>query len=468
MERLEAFCKSQDWEILDRYVDDGYSGKNLDRPAAQRLLKDAKEKRFDMIAVYRLDRFSRRAVDVLRVVEEIFEPNGIYLKSATEPFDTQTISGRLMLSMLVAFAQFERESIAERVKVNMAHKAKGGEWCGGFSSPYGYENRDKKLYIIEHEAAVVRKMFDMYDSGAGYRSIALALNEQGLTTRLGNPWIHSRIREIIINPIYAGLMVWNRTERKGKKTIRRPTEEWIISEGEHEAIVDKQLFDRVQARMELKSHSSPRTNSHYALSGLIYCGKCGSKYRGWYKFSRKGEKVRYYRCGGYTDGIHCHSVSIRVEKLESAVLEELEKLELDEQGCLEAIREANDKRFNEENLIMRQIEETADNLARIDNRKKLVFDAYEKGAIQVEDLQNRIEQINKEKDALEGRQKDLDISLKNILLRNKELDNKLSHLKDIRKQWENGTDLQRQILARAIINRIVIIDRETFDLEVFS
>lgn len=463
-ERLEAFAKSQDWEIYDLYIDDGYSGKDMDRPAVKRLLKDAREKKFDIVAVYRLDRFSRRAVDLLKVVEEILEPNRVALKSATEPFDTSTIAGRMMLTMLVAFAQFERESISERVKTNMLHKANGGEWCGAYMAPFGYRNENKKLFVVEHEAAVVRQMFEMYASGAGLRSIALTLNDSGRHTRQGYPWLHTRIRQILTNPIYAGYMVWNRTERKGKKQYRRPRKEWVLVEGEHEAIISKELFQQVQNKMENKNHTSPRDSGNYALSGLVVCGTCGYKYRG----CAKNSQVRYYRCGGNVDGVKCPARNIRVEVLEAAVIDELEKLDFNKEGCLEAIREAHTRQNEKEQSLIREMKVVEEELKQVERRKNIIFDALEKGAISLSDVQQRMSQINNEKDALERRLEELNAQIAHLQLKANEIENKLLNLRNIRSRWENASPLEKQMLMRSIINRIVVIDKEQFELEVFN
>ena len=463
-ERLEAFAKSQDWGIYDLYIDDGYSGKDMDRPAVKRLLKDAREKKFDIVAVYRLDRFSRRAVDLLKAVEEIFEPNRVALKSATEPFDTSTIAGRMMLTMLVAFAQFERESISERVKTNMLHKANGGEWCGAYMAPFGYRNENKKLYIVEHEATIVRQIFEKYNSGVGLRSIALALNESGRYTRQGYQWLHPRIRQILINPIYAGYMVWNRTERKGKKQFYRPRKEWVLVNGEHEPIISKDLFNAVQDRMKGKNHTSPRDSGNYALSGLVWCGTCGYKYRG----CAKNAEVRYYRCGGYVDGAKCPARNIRVEILEDAVLTELEKLEFNEQGCMEAIKAAHTRQCQEEQTLRCELVAQQEELKKIEHRKSRLFDALEAEAISLSDVQQRMSQINKEKDTMERRLEEIATKIARIQLKATDINKKLDNLKNIRAKWENAAPLERQMLARSIIHRIIVIDRERFKLEVFD
>lgn len=469
-ERLEAYCKSQDWEIYDCFIDDGFSGKNLDRPAMQKLLHKAQEKEFDIVLIYRLDRFSRRALDVLRVVEEVFEPNQIFLKSATEPFDTSTIAGRMMLTMLVGFAQFERESIAERVKTNMLYKAAHGEWCGGNQAPYGYKNMDKQLVIVPEEAAIVKEVFSMYASGNGLRTIAKSLNERGCRTRKGCMWSHTVIRNMLVNPQYAGYMVWNRTQRKGTKTIKRDKSEWIISKGNHEPIVDKKTFDAVQSLLESRGKMSMReASSDYVLSGLVYCGQCGHKYRGWYKNAKKpGRKVRYYRCGGYNQfGTSCKSPSIQAPELEEYVLQELEKLEQNESALFHAYKHFQERDLGKKETLAALLKETKQTLASIGTRKQKWFNAFEQGILEANDLKERINLLNNEKEECEKRLAELEASLANIEAREISISNALESIKNVRQRWNLASTQEKKLLIRSIINKITIHSRDNIEIEFY-
>jgi len=133
----KKFIESQEWELLEHYIDDGYSAKNLDRPAMQRLITDAKNKKFDVVVFYKLDRLVRSVSDLDNLLK-IFDANNIAIRSVTEAFDTTTAIGRFLITLVAAMAQWERETISERVSINMLQKAKIGEWPGGIP-PYGYK-----------------------------------------------------------------------------------------------------------------------------------------------------------------------------------------------------------------------------------------------------------------------------------------------------------------------------------------
>jgi len=455
-ERLEAFCKSQGWEIYDYYIDDGFSGKDLNRPAVQRLLKDAKEERFSAVLVYRLDRFSRRAVDILRVVEEVLEPRRISLKSVTESFDTSTIAGRLMLSMLAAFAQFERESIAERVKLNMAHKAKNGEWCGAYQAPFGCKVVNKRLVAVPHEAEVVRMMFEFYAQGKGMRLIAKELNNAGIRTRSGKPWSNVTVRQILTNPVYAGRMVWNRTERKGTRCIRRAKGEWVITEGSHAPIVDVELFERVQAMIESKRSMHMREAwSDYALSGLVYCGHCGHRLRGWHVKRPSGGVVKYYRCTGKEKGVPCPSRLVRAEELEEAVLCKVESA-AGNLGAYSETAATAGRRSGGIPYLREQLEKAKQELAAVDQRKQRWFDVFEQGGIGFEDFRERLDHLNREKDEKMRRVEDLEVAISRLEMREITAQKVAEAAKNLRHLWEKFNVSQRKALLRAVAKRVIV------------
>ncbi len=176
---LLGHAKSSNWEVFcsivgkDVYEDDGYSGYTIDRPAFQRLLLDAKNKRFDLLLVYKQDRLSRKLKDLLSILEEL-EVLGIGYKSATEPFDTTSSAGKMAVQQLGTFAEFERNRLVERVFPGMVIGVKKGHWQGARYAPYGYRynKESKKLEVYPEEAKVVKEIFSMYIRGKSTSQIA--------------------------------------------------------------------------------------------------------------------------------------------------------------------------------------------------------------------------------------------------------------------------------------------------------
>lgn len=155
---LEAFAEREGVEAPKIYQDDGISGYSTERPALKELLKDAKEKKFDLVLIYKIDRFSRNLKDLLNLVDELFS-YGVGFKSATEPFDTTTSAGKLMFQQLGSFAEFERNRIAERVFPGMVKGVQQGDWQGARYSPYGYRyNKDEGLLLEDDKLKTSRWM----------------------------------------------------------------------------------------------------------------------------------------------------------------------------------------------------------------------------------------------------------------------------------------------------------------------
>src|SRR5258705_1055207 len=163
-EACEAYIRSQQhegWRLArNRYDDGGFSGGNLERPAAQRLLTDIRAGRIDIVVVYKVDRLTRSLADFARLVE-LFDAQGVAFVSVTQQFNTTSSMGRLTLNVLLSFAQFEREVTAERIRDKIAASKQKGIWVGG-SVPLGYATKDKKLVIVKEAAAQVRTIFRRY------------------------------------------------------------------------------------------------------------------------------------------------------------------------------------------------------------------------------------------------------------------------------------------------------------------
>jgi len=231
-ERLGAYVKSQDgWELTRRFTDQA-SGASTERPGLQRALAEARAGRFDLLLVYRVDRFSRSVRGLAQLLEDL-DATGVAFRSATEPFDTTTPAGRMMVQMLGVFAEFERATIVDRVIAGMERKAARGAWCGG-SRPFGYDVDPATGFLAPKadEAPLVPVMFDRYVHGReGARALAVWLNESGHRTKAGRPWSHTAVLTVLRNPVYIGKVFFREA----------------LHDGPHEHLVDEKLFERVQA-----------------------------------------------------------------------------------------------------------------------------------------------------------------------------------------------------------------------------
>ncbi|MCK4437371.1 recombinase family protein [bacterium] len=336
-ECLKSFAKREGFEIFRAYQDDGISGYSTERPALKELLKDAEQKKFDLVLVYKIDRFSRNLKDLLNLVDKL-SSYGVGFKSATEPFDTTTSAGKLMFQQLGSFAEFERNRIAERVFPGMIKGVQQGNWQGARYSPYGYRynKTEKLLEIDEEEANVVKIIYTMCLAGKSICSITEYLTKKKYRNRKGNIFTTKLIGDILKNRIYAGKLVWNRHHydktkktKKGYAYIKNSPDKIIIAQGKHKPMISEEDFELAQEKLKIRRIEIKKKAGDYPLSGILYCAKCNHKYLGRSAISnhRTGAKKRWYRCSAYqTSFIRCKNKGIKSLEIESEVAEILETL----------------------------------------------------------------------------------------------------------------------------------------------
>ncbi len=244
-EACAAYVKSQaceGWKLSrNRYDDGGLSGGSLDRPALQRLLDDVADSRIDIVVVYKVDRLTRSLFDFAKLVEA-FDKANVSFVSVTQSFNTTTSMGRLTLNMLLSFAQFEREVTAERIRDKIAASKAKGMWMGG-TPPLGYEPDGRSLRIAEEHAAIIRVLFERYATIGNVRLVASSLKDDGVNVPVrvsgtgrpfgGGPFTRGQIYSILRNPIYIGCI------RHREKSYP----------GNHQAIIDDDLWQKVQERL---------------------------------------------------------------------------------------------------------------------------------------------------------------------------------------------------------------------------
>lgn len=205
-ERIEAYAKAMGWTVHDWYVDDGYTGTTMDRPALQQLFADCAAGKIERVIVYKLDRLSRKQRGILEIIEDRFETNGVAFVSVTEQFDTSTPTGKAMLGIMAVFAQLERDTIVERLRNGKRAKAQSGDRAVG-DVPYGYKVVDGRTVIDPETAAIVRLIFARRAAGESLEAIAKLLNNKRIPTpKRGKRWYGSTIKTILDNPIYKGIV----------------------------------------------------------------------------------------------------------------------------------------------------------------------------------------------------------------------------------------------------------------------
>jgi site-specific DNA recombinase len=297
-EACTAYVKSQTQEgwglIATRFDDGGFSGANLERPALQTLLEAIKQRRIDVVVVYKVDRLTRSLVDFAKLIE-LFDGHGVSFISITQSFNATTSMGRLTLNMLLSFAQFEREVTGERIRDKIAASKKKGIWVGGVV-PLGYRVEHRKLVVDEDEAGTVRLIFDRYLSAGSMLALMRELNERGILTRKrrlssgkiigGIPFTKGPLAYLLKNRMYLGEINHGRHSYPG----------------EHPAIVDRDLFEAVQARLAAQATTTGyrRSRSEALLIGKLF-DDCGHRMTPSFAIKR-GVRYRYYVSRATTEG----------------------------------------------------------------------------------------------------------------------------------------------------------------------
>ena len=361
-ELCRAYLQNNFEDISDSdliyYEDEGFSGKTLDRPEFQRLLKDARLHKFNYIVCYRLDRISRSVVDFSSLVE-LFSKLEIGFICIREQFDTSTPMGRAMMYIASVFAQLERETIAERVRDNMLLLAKDGRWLGG-TPPFGFcsckreavivDGKRKNSFILENkpeEEAIVREIFRLFLSGKKLIEIKEILNRQRAHTRNGNLFSIPGIRAILRNPVYAaadqesclflssqgaevpfktpkftntGLLCYHKRSGISGTEKNCPPSEWIIAQGAHRCLISGQDWVTVQKLLSFQKQKIKKSsyNGYALLSGKLVCGRCGEKFYPKPRSSRSDDSFDYI-CSNKLHGSLCNCPNLNGIKADSLI-----------------------------------------------------------------------------------------------------------------------------------------------------
>ena len=412
-----SYAKSKDYTEFEYYIDGGYSGKDLNRPAIQKLIEDCKNHRIDAVFVFKLDRISRSQRDTLYLIEEVFNKYDVSFISMRENFDTSTPFGKAMIGVLSVFAQLERETILERTRIGLKKRAEAGLWRGGgkIPFPYRYDRNTGILIPISGQVELLHKMISLYISGKSFNAI-------GAIVGMDESLVETRI-----------LYITN----TGKVPYRDE-----IYEGKHEAVVSDELYEEILRVNKVRSHE--KYERHYLLSGKVYCGHCGAKYRyqKWgkrlimYCYSQQKSKPRYIK------DPDCNNKRWDTFEIEDAVLEELFKMNLDLNLFKKTfnITTVNIKKEYKQRLeeIKKQINNLLNNIA---------------SGIAVEETNNKIKELGKEKEIIEEKLIESD---------QKEKDNKasLKMIKNLKVIWfDMDFDEQRRIIEH-LIDKVVVNDNE--------
>lgn len=399
---LREYCKREGYVIFDEYVDRGISGKSIKgRPAIQQLLQDADEKKFDLVLVWKMNRLARNSVDLMNMVE-MFNRKNIVFRSYTENYETETPAGKLQFQMLAAIAEYERNNIAENVKMGMLARAKEGRWNGGHVLGYDVveiEGVNKKrkntgLVINEREASIIRKIFHLYTTGNGYKSIANQINKAGYRTKLGKTFSLNAIKTIVTNPVYAGYIRYNVRRDWNEKRRNHINPKPIIVKGEHQSIISEEVWRIAQEVYKTRTCKPNRVHDgEFPLTGIMRCPKCNAGMvigRTTNKLKDGTKKVlEYYVCGAWKNKgtVACNSYAVRTDYADPYVLNKIEELMTSDKLIQQLVNSINYKQESLIAPIQREYQQYADDLVALEKKLSKLLDAYMEEVISKDNYQ---------------------------------------------------------------------------------
>jgi len=404
-ERLIEYVKAHNWELYKAYEDGGFSGKDTNRPAFQQMIKDAELKKFDVLVVYKIDRLSRSILD-FHTTMKFLEKQNISFVSVTQQFDTTNSMGRLMLAILVDFANFEREINVDRAYDTYFSRLKSGLSSGDI--PYGYKRENKKIIIVPEEADKVKQIFELASGGLSASKIAREVS-----------FTPDHVKSILSNPFYTGYVC--RRRDKYRRRIKGETE-WY--QGQQEAIISVELFN--QASEVRKSKRIMGDRKHVSLfSKLIYCPKCGHNLTFCAKKMHNGNLIYAYECMPIgLDGLHCNQY-LREDPLELILIDQLDKI-----YKIRLPEEKEEDNFQEK-------------IFKLDRKITRAIQLIDNEDVSIEDIRKKLEELKRQKaEILASQIKKPDYGKIN------------EKLKSIKQVYPFATREEKSRLWHMIINRI--------------
>jgi site-specific DNA recombinase len=457
-ERLEAYCKSQEnFEVYRAYEDGAYSGENVDRPGLKAMLEDIRDRKIDCVLVYKIDRLTRNPKDFYTLLE-LFEKCNVNFVSITQPFETQSPTGRLIRNILLTFAQFEREMTADRTRDKMHQRAQKGLWHGG-RTPYGYVNKDKKIFKHEVEAPRVEFMFKRFLEDPSICRLRTELHRREWFTRAGQHWSKSALDNMLRNPIYSGVVRFN------GQTFQ----------GQQEAIIADCIFKKAQTlrRDCTHPHQATAIERPYLLKGLIRCADCGSFMTVHYTQKKRKDgsiqRTPYYRCTKtmkYENSV-CKIRHVNADDIEKFVIDKLHELSQNENYVEMTIDEANKNLTRRVEPLKQEAELLGKRLNELEAEIDSYVEALGKAKISIERLELKIEQKEGDRKALQAQYDDLKRKINEADVKDYNAELIKKALRDFRKVFKSLAP-QEQTQALQYILKNVYVYPDKIALEVFE
>ncbi|MBT2289511.1 recombinase family protein [Paenibacillus albidus] len=470
LELLLKFCEATGRTVFHVYEDRGISGKSAkNRPGLQSLNNDARNGLFNEVLVWKMSRLARNNLEFLTLVEE-WKQLDISFHSYSENLDMSTMQGKMIASVLGTINEMERETILENTSLGIDQRvSEGGHMA---KPPYGYylqttkaagRKQAGKVEIEPAEAGLVRRMFEQFAAGHGYRYIANALNRNGHRTKKGNPFSTCAIKDILDNPFYIGkirygrFVNWSEQRRKGKN------DEPTITNGQHPAIIEQDLWDKVHFLRQQKSHiSAKKYQGEFLLTGLLRCPQCGSAMTA----SRTNNKDKdgnpvirlYYSCSAMRSkgSSVCSANSIRKSEAERYVFDRLKEVIKKPHILRGIVQNVNAQRSGASEPLKEELGAVKLKLDGISAKKVRYLELFESEDFDKELFANRLKELEKESYELDLRRMEVEAELERCGGELISYETVLSLVSRLDGLLRSADPEQRKMLLRLMVERITI------------
>jgi site-specific DNA recombinase len=407
------YAQKRGYHVVEVYSDSAKTGTNADRERFQQMIRDSDRRLFKYLIIHKLDRFSRDKYDSA-IYKRKLKQNGVIIRSVLENLDDSPESV-ILESVLEGFNQYYSLNLARETMKGLKESAYKCQHVGG-RPPLGFDidPQTKKYIINEVEATTVRDIFRKYADGVGYNQILEYLNGMGIKTKFGNPFGKNSLYCLLQNEKYIGTFIFNKMRGKDTCGTRnpqmKPKDEWIVIENGVPAIVDKGVYNTVQAKLlsNKKNGGKFKAKEVYLLSGLIVCGECGANMHGNMRpCGRKKSKYVSYRCSNRANHMGCKNKEIRKDYLENYVLDELYKQLFSDRSIRQLskmLTDYNQKKSAETDGELSQMEKE---LAEINVKIGKVIQLVSETGVSIDTVKKELKRLEDRKLFMEGYIKDM-------------------------------------------------------------
>ena len=425
LRECKAFAAKNDIQILDTYIDRALSAKTDNRPDFQRMIKDSAKGGFEVVLVWKLDRFARNRYDSAHY-KAILRRNNVRVVSATEAI-SQGPEGIILESMLEGYAEYYSAELSQKIRRGMNESRQKGNYTGGFIL-YGYKVENKKIVIDEEKAEVIRFMYEQYAKGVYVKNIIAELTKKGILHR-GKPFARNTVYAILKNERYVG--IYRFKDQVFENTFPR--------------IIPHDLFEKVRKIVDSNKLGRHSVKNVYLFRYKLTCGYCGKPISAETGTARNGEVKRYYKCNGKKYENACHKAIIRQDVLEPLILDGIKKQLTDKKTMDELVKQ----------LLLLQNMQMAENCMlnvllsekkKVDNSLNNLVSAIEQGLLTAT-TGKRLRELEEQQSNLE----------KQILIERNKIAVKMSE-SDIREFYENAVDLIPQTLINYLVKEVILYD----------